>query len=154
MVVGMYNYIAESWKRLYKEKNDILKQRIVAARREHAIVRVDKPSRLDRARALGYKAKQGFIVVRVRVSKGGMRRKRARAGRRPKHIGVVKIKQAESMKRVAERRVAERYPNMEVRGSYYLFEDGRYYWFECILVDKSHPAVKNDRELRHQLVFE
>ncbi|MCS7140762.1 MAG: 50S ribosomal protein L15e [Candidatus Nitrosocaldus sp.] len=151
MVEGMYHKIAETWRRLYRERSDVLKQRIVAARHEHAIVRVERPSRLDRARALGYKAKQGFIVVRIRVGKGGMRRKRARAGRRPKHIGVVKIKQAESMKRVAERRVAERYPNMDVRGSYYLFEDGRYYWFECILVDRAHGAVKNDRELVHQL---
>ncbi|MEM3916761.1 MAG: 50S ribosomal protein L15e [Candidatus Nitrosocaldus sp.] len=151
MVTGMYYHIAESWRRLYRERNDILKERIVAARYEHAILRVERPSRLDRARALGYKAKQGFIVIRVRVSKGGMRRKRARAGRRPKHIGVVKIKQAESMRRVAERRVAERYPNMDVRGSYYLFEDGRYYGFECILVDRTHPAVMNDRELVHQL---
>ncbi|MFN4336245.1 MAG: 50S ribosomal protein L15e [Candidatus Nitrosocaldus sp.] len=151
MVRGMYHHIAETWRRLYRERSDILKEKIVTARDENTMVRVERPSRLDRARALGYKAKQGFIVVRVRVSKGGMRRKRARAGRRPKHIGVVKIKQAESMKRVAERRVAERYPNMDVRGSYYLFEDGRYYWFECILVDRAHPAVMNDRELVHQL---
>lgn len=147
----MYHHISETWHRLYRERSDELKQKMIVARREHAIVRVDRPSRLDRARALGYKAKPGFIVVRVRVGKGGMRRKRARSGRRPKHIGVVKIKQAESMKRVAERRAAERYPNMTVRGSYYLFEDGRYYWFECILVDRAHPAVKSDRELVHQL---
>ncbi len=151
MVKSMYNHIAERWHNLYKGRAVEFKEKIVKVRGEYRIVRLERPTRLDRARALGYKAKQGFIVVRVRVSKGGMRKQRPRSGRRPKHSGVVKIKQAESMKKVAERRVAERYPNMEVRGSYYVFEDGRYYWFECILIDREHNAVKHDRDLMHQL---
>ncbi len=151
MVKSMYSHISETWQDMYKDRADSLKEKIVNARAEPRMVRLERPTRLDRARALGYKAKQGFIVVRVRVSKGGMRKQRPRAGRRPKHLGVVKIKQAESMKIVAERRVAEKYPNMEIRGSYYVFEDGRYYWFECILVDRAHNAIKNDRDLMHQL---
>ncbi len=151
MVKSMYSYISETWQDMYKGRADSLKEKIVNARAEPRIVRLERPTRLDRARALGYKAKQGFIVVRVRVSKGGMRKQRPRAGRRPKHLGVVKIKQAESMKIVAERRVLKKYPNMELRGSYYVFEDGRYYWFECILVDRAHNAIKNDRDLMHQL---
>jgi large subunit ribosomal protein L15e len=151
MVKSMYNYIAETWHSMYKSRSTELKEKIIKARSEPRIVRLDRPSRLDRARALGYKAKQGFVVVRVRVSKGGMRKQRPRSGRRPKHLGVVKIKQAESMKKVAERRVLKKYPNMELRGSYYVFEDGRYYWFECILIDRAHNAIKNDRDLIHQL---
>ena len=151
MVKSMYSYISETWQDMYKDRTDSLKEKIVDARAEPRIVRLERPTRLDRARRLGYKAKQGFIVVRVRVSKGGMRKQRPRSGRRPKHLGVVKIKQAESMKIVAERRVLKKYPNMELRGSYYVFEDGRYYWFECILVDRAHNAIKNDRDLMHQL---
>ncbi len=151
MVKSMYSYISETWQDMYKDRTDSLKEKIMNARAEPRIVRLDRPTRLDRARRLGYKAKQGFIVVRVRVSKGGMRKQRPRSGRRPKHLGVVKIKQAESMKIVAERRVLKKYPNMELRGSYYVFEDGRYYWFECILVDRAHNAIKNNRDLMHQL---
>jgi len=151
MVKSMYSYISETWQDMYKDRTDSLKEKIVDARAEPRIVRLERPTRLDRARRLGYKAKQGFIVVRVRVSKGGMRKQRPRSGRRPKHLGVVKIKQAESMKIVAERRVLKKYPNMEIRGSYYVFEDGRYYWFECILVDRAHNAIKSDRDLIHQL---
>jgi large subunit ribosomal protein L15e len=151
MVKSMYSYISEMWQDIYKDRADPLKEKIVNARAEPRIVRLERPTRLDRARRLGYKAKQGFIVVRVRVSKGGMRKQRPRSGRRPKHLGVVKIKQADSMKIVAERRVLKKYPNMELRGSYYVFEDGRYYWFECILVDRVHPAINNDRDLMHQL---
>jgi len=151
MVKSMYSYISETWQDMYRDRTDSLKEKIVNARAEPRIVRLERPTRLDRARRLGYKAKQGFIVVRVRVSKGGMRKQRPRSGRRPKHLGVVKIKQAESMKIVAERRVLKKYPNMELRGSYYVFEDGRYYWFECILVDRAHNAIKNDRDLMHQL---
>ena len=34
-----------------------------------AIERVEKPTNIKKARMLGYKAKQGFIIVRVRVKK-------------------------------------------------------------------------------------
>ncbi|MCK5626760.1 50S ribosomal protein L15e, partial [Candidatus Bathyarchaeota archaeon] len=34
-------------------------------RREPAILRVEKPTRIERAKRLGYKAKQGFVVVRA-----------------------------------------------------------------------------------------
>jgi len=36
---------------------------------EYGFVKVEKPLRLDRARALGYKAKRGFVILRVRLSK-------------------------------------------------------------------------------------
>ena len=72
---------------------------------KNALTRIDKPSRIARARRLGYKAKQGIIVVRMRVGAGGMRKQRPTGGRRPKHLGVTRIKAAVSMKQVAERRV-------------------------------------------------
>ena len=86
------------------------------------------PSRLLRARRLGYKAKQGIVVIRMRVGTGGMRRQRPRGGRRPKHLGVTRIKQDDNMKTVANRRVLEKYPNMKLLGSYFLYKDGKHYW--------------------------
>ena len=146
----MYKYIGLTWRRLWKNPPE-MRAKAIELRKEPTMVRIDKPSRLDKARMLGYKAKQGFVVVRIKVGRGGMRRSRPRSGRRPKHIGVLKIKQSISMKKVAEQRVAKRYPNLEVLGSYYLYEDGRHYWYEVLLVDKNHPAVYKDKEMRHRL---
>jgi large subunit ribosomal protein L15e len=147
----MYTHVAGTWKRMWKEYSEELKAKAIEWRRQPTMVRVERPSRLDRARRLGYRAKQGIIVVRIRVGRGGMRKQRPRAGRRPKHLGVVRIKQSDSMRKVAERRVAEKYPNMRIIGSYYVFKDGKNYWFECILVDESHPSVYGDREFKHKL---
>ena len=33
-------------------------------------MRIEHPTRLDKARKLGYKAKQGFVVARTRVRRG------------------------------------------------------------------------------------
>jgi large subunit ribosomal protein L15e len=147
----MRNYMAQTWHRMWKENSDELKFKTVAWRTEPTINRIERPSRLDRARRLGYKAKQGIIIVRARVGRGGMRKQRPVAGRRPKHIGVVRIKQGISMRKVAERRVGEKFPNLEVLGSYFLHKDGMNIWYEIILVDPSHPAISKDREMRGKL---
>ena len=36
---------------------------------------------------------------------------------------------------------------MEVLNSYFLAKDGTYSWYEVILVDREHPAVKADKQL-------
>ncbi len=140
------------WLNLWKENAPALRERAVSWRKENAVTRIEKPSRIQKARRLGYKAKQGIIVVRMRVGTGGMRRQRPRSGRRPKHLGVTRIKADVSMKEVAERRVLERYPNMKLLGSYYLYKDGMHYWFEIILADPSHPRVSKDKELRKRVI--
>jgi len=140
------------WLNLWRENAPSLRERAISWRKENAVTRIEKPSRIQKARRLGYKAKQGIIVVRMRVGTGGMRRKRPRSGRRPKHLGVTRIKADVSMKQVADRRVLERYPNMKLLGSYYLYKDGMHYWFEVILADPSHPRVSKDKELRKRLI--
>ncbi len=57
----------KTWIRLWKENATELRERVVGWRKQNAITRIEKPSRLQRARRLGYKAKQGIIVVRMRV---------------------------------------------------------------------------------------
>ena len=140
------------WLKMLKENPMELRQRAVIWRNENAITRVEKPSRIARARRLGYKAKQGIIVIRMRVGTGGMRKQRPRGGRRPKHLGVTKIKADVSMKQVAERRVLERYPNMKLLGSYFLYKDGMHYWFEVILADPSHKRISKDKEIRKRVL--
>jgi large subunit ribosomal protein L15e len=137
---------------MLKENPMELRQRAVIWRNQNAVTRVEKPSRIARARRLGYKAKQGIIVVRMRVGTGGMRKQRPRGGRRPKHLGVTKIKADVSMKQVSERRVLERYPNMKLLGSYFLYKDGMHYWFEIILADPSHPRIAKDKEMRKRVL--
>ena len=140
------------WLNLWKDNAPSLRERAIAWRKEDALTRIKKPSRIQKARRLGYKAKQGIVVVRMRVGAGGMRRKRPRSGRRPKHLGVTRIKADVNMKSVAERRVLEKYPNMKLLGSYYLYKDGMYYWHEVILADPSHPRISKDKELRKRVI--
>ena len=140
------------WLKLWKENSPELRDRVITWRKQDAVTRIEKPSRILRARRLGYKAKQGIIVVRMRVGTGGMRRKRPTGGRRPKDLGVTRIKAAGNMKQVAERRVLERYPNMALLGSYFIYKDGMHYWYEVILADRSHPRITKDKELRKRVL--
>jgi len=76
------------WVKLWHDNSPDLRNRVIKWRKQNAFTRIDKPSRIQRARRLGYKAKQGIIVIRMRVGTGGMRKQRPRGGRRPKHLGV------------------------------------------------------------------
>jgi len=143
-----YKYIAEAWATPEKSfVDELMHQRLIEWRRQPTIFRVEKPTRLDRARKLGYKAKQGFIIARVRVRRGGLRKQRPKAGRRPKRMGVKKFKPAKSLKLIGEERAAKKFPNLEVLNSYWVGEDGRSKWFEIIMVDPDHPVIKADKDI-------
>jgi len=73
MVKGLTYYLREAWK---KPSKDLTRDRLIEWRKGNAAEVVDKPLRLDRARALGYKAKKGFIIVRIKIGRGGRKRKR------------------------------------------------------------------------------
>ena len=143
-----YKYIARAWKRPDASfVKELMWHRAMEWRRQPAVLRVEKPTRLDRARKLGYKAKQGFVVTRVRIRRGGLRRKRPKAGRRQKRMGVTKFKPAKSLRLIAEERAARKFPNLEVLNSYWVWEDGRYKWFEVVMVDPSHPVIQSDKDI-------
>lgn len=147
--MGYYKYLARIWKKPFSDEHaDIMRRRLLKWRQEPTVVRVERPTRINRARALGYKAKQGYIVVRVRVRKGGLNRPRPRSGRRPKRMGVYGYSPHKSTQWIAEERAARKHPNMVVLGSYWVGEDGVYKWYEVVLADPEHPAVKNDPERR------
>ncbi len=141
-----------TWVKLWQENSPEIRDRITSWRKQNAFLRIDKPSRIQRARRLGYKAKQGIIVIRARVGRGGMRRQRPTGGRRPKHLGVTRIKADVSMKQVAENRTLEKHPNMTLLGSYFIYQDGMHYWYEVILADPSHPRISKDKELRKRVL--
>ena len=144
--MGMYQYIRKLWKRPKESLGEIWKERLIKWRREPATVRIQRPTRIDRARELGYRAKPGFIIVRQRVKRGGKQRPNDRRGRRPKH-NRLKLVLAKSYQQIAEERANRMYPNLEVLNSYYVAEDGNYYWYEVILVDRDHPAVLADKRI-------
>jgi len=153
--MGAYKYMSEAWRKRQKtDLNRYLRQAAIAWRRDRAIKRLNFPTRPDRARSVGYRRKQGFVLARVRVRKGGARKTRPPSGRRPKALGVTKFTRGKSLREIAEERVAKKYPNLSVLNSYYVWEDGTSRWFEVVLVDPNHPAIKKDQTIRHALALD
>jgi len=140
MTKGMYYYLRQAWK---KPNIEELRKRLTEFRKGKAIERVERPLRLDRARALGYKAKPGFVIVRVKLMRGGRKKARIGGGRRSKRKSTKKILKS-SYQWVAEQRAARKYRNLEVLNSYWIGEDGIYYFYEVILVDPTHPQILAD----------
>jgi len=148
MAKSMYAYVREAWNKPGDTGvRELQWNRMQIWRREGSVVRVDHPTRIDRARNLGYKAKQGIAVVRVKIRRGGRRKSRYIRARRSIRMGKNRITPAKSLQRIAEERASVKYPNMEVLNSYWVGQDGRQKWFEVILVDTHHPAVLSDRHL-------
>jgi large subunit ribosomal protein L15e len=143
--MGLAKYLKEAWK---KPDKKVLHQRMIEWRRSGLITPVDKPLRLDRAHALGYKAKKGIVVVRVKLSRGGHKRPRPNKGRRSKRLHI-RLNLSMNYKEIAEQRVARKYPNCEVLGSYWIGRDGMHYFYEVILADRSAPGIKTDKELKY-----
>ncbi len=148
-------YIKQTIQNEYKKKRDsnydyrkALSKKLIDFRKlDGSIIKVEKPSNIPRARELGYKAKQGIIIVFVKVRKGGGLIKRPNASRRPKRMGVNKVTRRVSIQRMAEQKANKAYPNLEVLNSYYVGEDGQKKYFETILVDPNHPSIINDMDL-------
>jgi len=147
--MGMYKYIRKAW--LKPRKTPLYKEKLLQWKKQPSTVRVEHPTRLDKARALGYKAKQGFIIVRQKVKRGGRMRPQFKAGRRSKHMRRKKIVNI-NYRQIAEQRAQKSYTNMEVLNSYFVGKDKSYYWYEIIFIDrihkqvlKTHPFIKKQK---------
>jgi large subunit ribosomal protein L15e len=148
MARSVYSHIREAWKDPDEGKlRELQWQRKQEWRDEGALVRVERPTRLDKAREQGYKAKQGVVVVRASVRKGNARVQRHKAGRRSKRQGVNRIGRTKNIQRIAEERATRKHPNLRVLNSYWVGEDGSQKWFEVVLVDPNHPAIQSDDDL-------
>jgi len=148
MTTSAYRYMARSFQEtLGDEGAERRHERLLTWRREHTVTRLEHPTRLDRARAIGYRAKEGFFVVRVRVRRGGQRKRAIIAGHRPKHKGILRMTLAKSLRRIAEERAQKHYPNLEVLNSYWVGEDGKQKFYEIILVDPDHPEILADPKI-------
>lgn len=148
--MGAYKYLEE----LYKKKQSdvlrfLLRLRCWEYRQLNVIHRASRPSRPDKARRLGYKAKQGYVIYRVRVRRGG-RKRMAPKGQvygKPASQGIAQLKFQRSLQSVAEERVGRRAGNLRVLNSYWVNEDSTYKYYEVILVDPSHKAIRRDARI-------
>lgn len=145
--MSMYKKIRETWKKPRENLGGLWKQRLIDWRKENVVERIDKPTRLDRARSLGYKAKQGYVLARVRIKRGGRKRPHPSRGRKPSKAGISKFTPSKSLQWIAEEKAARKFINLEVLNSYYVGEDGVSKWFEVVLVDPHHPVIKKDRKI-------
>ncbi|PIN68666.1 50S ribosomal protein L15e [Candidatus Woesearchaeota archaeon CG11_big_fil_rev_8_21_14_0_20_43_8] len=144
--MGMYQYVRKLWKKPRANLKQDYTKRVSIWNKEDSTVRIERPTRLDRARALGYKAKQGIFVVRQKVGRSARMRPKPSGGRRSKHARRKKIV-AKNYQRIAEERSARKYTNCEVLNSYWVGENATSKWYEIILVDGDHPRIKSDKNL-------
>ncbi|KAJ5106378.1 hypothetical protein N7456_003053 [Penicillium angulare] len=148
--MGALKYVEEIQK---KKQSDVirflLRVRCWELRQLNAIHRASRPSRPDKARRLGYKAKQGYVVYRIRVRRGGRKRpvpKGATYGK-PTNHGVNQLKYQRALRATAEERVGRRCANLRVLNSYWINQDSTYKYFEVILVDPQHKAIRRDARI-------
>jgi large subunit ribosomal protein L15e len=144
--MGLYKYIRDAWANHEISDPMLQTKRLSEWRTQPVTFRIERPTRLDRARSLGYKAKPGFIIVRQRVDRGGRMRARIRKGRRTAHMRH-KLIIKQNYQQVAEQRAGKAFTNCEVLNSYEVGKDGTHYWYEIILVDTSHPVIKADKNI-------
>lgn len=143
--MGLYKHLRETWKNS-EETNDLWKERLILWRKQPASIRIERPTRLDRARSLGYKAKPGIFVVRQRVTRGGRKKEQFDGGRRSKRATMRKNVD-KNYQQIAEERAHKNFINCTVLNSYWIAQDGHNYWYEVILVDGMHPAIQSDKQL-------
>ena len=143
MAAGLYQKVHDAW----KKPRELLKVRTIKWRAEPVFKKIERPTRIDRARAVGYKAKQGYVIVRTRIKGGGRHRPKVHKGRDPGKMGRIFYTAGQSMQAIAEKRVNRKFPNLEVLNSYSVGRDGMFNYFEVVLVDPHHPVIKSDKNI-------
>ena len=144
--MGFYKYVRKTWKKPRENLGELWQKRLIEWKKQLSTVRIERPTRIDRARSLGYKAKQGYLVVRQRLLRQKRQRPKFSGGRRSKHMRRKKILNM-SYGWIAEQRAQKKFVNCTVLNSYLVGQDGKYFWYEVILVDRDHPAIKADKNI-------
>lgn len=144
--MGYLKYVKQAWKKPRLNLGQNYKNMLFNWRRENSIERLEYPTRPDRARSLGFRAKQGFVIVRVRVIRGGKKNPSIMSGRDGGNLST-KITQSKNYQWICEERAQKRFPNLEVLNSYWVGQDEKYYWYEIIMVDVYHPQIMLDKQI-------
>ncbi|EJW03948.1 hypothetical protein EDEG_01757 [Edhazardia aedis USNM 41457] len=136
-----------------KKQSDVmrylLKLRTWECRQRGSVHKAERPMYPERAHKLGYRAKQGFCIYRVRV-KRGCRRRQYRNGNtrgKPSNAGIYQIKPSLNLQAQGEQIVGKKCGNMRVLNSYWVAQDGRFKYYEVILVDPMHARIRNDPKI-------
>merc|ERR1711993_190738 len=150
--MGAYKYMNEVWRKKSSDTMRYLQRiRVWQYRNLNTIHRASKPTRPEKARRLGYKATQGFVVYRIKIRRGGRKKpvpKGATMGK-PVHQGVF-MQFARRLQSVAEERVGRHCGGLRVLNSYWVGEDSTFKYFEVILMDPQHNAIRNNP--KHQWI--
>lgn len=142
--MGYIKYVRDLWRDQGSDISGLMRERRILWKNEPATIRIDHPTRIDRARALGYKAKQGFITVRQRVVRGGRQRPDIKGGRKTSNASQRKYV-AKNYQQIAEEKASKKFVNCEVLNSYFVTQNSKYAWYEIILVERDNPSVYLDR---------
>merc|ERR1712142_311560 len=142
--MGAYKYVNELWR---KKQTDVmgflLRVRTWQYRQSSRVHRASQPTRIEKARRLGYRAKQGFVIYRVRVRRGSRKKPVAKGCTygKPTNHGINQMKFQRSLQSVAEERVGRKIGSLRVLNSYWVGEDSTYKYYEVIMVDPAHTAI-------------
>lgn len=141
--MSMYKQMKQTIESEYKNRSELYKQRIVKWNKEPSVTKVSKPTNIARARELGYKAKEGIIIARVKLAGGMRKRKHAAGGRKPSRSGRY-FTRSKSLQAIAEERAARKFSNCETMNSYFVGAAGTWKFYEVILLDKNSSSLKSD----------
>uniref|UniRef100_A0A2K5L3V2 Ribosomal protein L15 n=1 Tax=Cercocebus atys TaxID=9531 RepID=A0A2K5L3V2_CERAT len=128
--VGAYKYIQELWR---KKQCDVmhflLRVHCWQDRKLSAVHRAHHSTRPHRTRPR--KAKQDYVICRIRVHHGGRKLPVPKGATysKPVHHGVNQLKFAQNLQSV---------------NSYWVGEDSAYRFFEVILIDPFHKAIRRN----------
>merc|ERR1712029_1247301 len=147
-IMGAYKYMTEMYR---KKQSDVMRYllriRCWHYRQLTKVHRAPRSTRPDKARRLGYKNKQGFVIYRIAMRRGGRKRPVAKGCPygKPKSSGAVKQQKPErNLQSTAEERVGRRLRGLRILNSYWVGQDSTYKYFEVIMVDVAHPAIRRD----------
>merc|ERR1711872_355546 len=149
--MGAYKYVNELWR---KKQTDVmgflLRVRTWQYRQLSRVHRASQPTRVEKARRLGYRAKQGFVIYRVRVRRGSRKKPVAKGCTygKPTHHGINQMKFQRSLQSIAEERVGRKIGSLRVLNSYWVGEDSTYKYYEVIMVDPAHTAIRRDPRIQ------
>ena len=88
-------------------------------------------------------------MYRVRVRRGNRKKPVAKGITygKPKNQGVNEIKPTRKLQSVAEERVGRRCGALRVLSSYWCGQDSTYKFFEVVMVDPAHKAIRRDPKI-------
>lgn len=148
--MGAYKYLEEVWRHKQSDvMRFLLRVRAWEYRQGKRIQRVARPTRTEKAHKLGYKAKQGYCMFRVAIRRGGRKRPNHKGivHGKPKHAGINHMTSALSLRRLAEMKAGRALGSLRVLNSYWINQDATYKYFEVIMVDPAHIAIRNDARI-------